>query len=56
MSIIDVQAASASSCIPSPRLGQPSDLAGIVAFLLSDDAEWINGQVWSIAGGQLLRE
>lgn len=46
----------AKMTIPSPRLGQPSDLAGIVAFLLSDDAEWINGQVWSIAGGQLLRE
>ena len=42
--------------IPSPRFGQPSDLAGVVAFLLSDDAEWINGQVWSINGGALLRE
>lgn len=42
--------------IPSPRFGKPSDLAGVVAFLLSDDAEWINGQVWSISGGALLRE
>lgn len=42
--------------IPSPRFGQPGDLAGVVAFLLSDDAEWINGQVWSINGGALLRE
>nr|WP_269799863.1 MULTISPECIES: hypothetical protein [Pseudofrankia] len=28
----------------------------MVAFLLSDDGEWINGQVWSISGGALLRE
>ncbi|MEV6306380.1 SDR family oxidoreductase [Actinoplanes sp. NPDC051861] len=35
----------------STRLGRPADLAATVAFLLSDDAEWINGQVWSIDGG-----
>ncbi|HST84499.1 MAG TPA: SDR family oxidoreductase [Kineosporiaceae bacterium] len=42
--------------IPSTRLGTPEDLAGIVAFLLSDDGEWINGQVWSVNGGAMLRE
>jgi NAD(P)-dependent dehydrogenase (short-subunit alcohol dehydrogenase family) len=42
--------------IHSPRLGKPDDLAGTVAFLLSDDAEWINGQVWSVNGGGTLRE
>ena len=35
----------------SPRLGMPADLASTAAFLLSDDAEWINGQTWSIDGG-----
>jgi len=40
----------------SPRLGEPDDLAGVVAFLFSDDAEWISGQVWSICGGMSLRE
>ncbi|MEU4564560.1 SDR family oxidoreductase [Actinoplanes sp. NPDC023936] len=35
----------------SNRLGRPADLAGTVAFLLSDDAEWINGQVWTVDGG-----
>ncbi|KPI06266.1 3-oxoacyl-(acyl-carrier-protein) reductase [Actinobacteria bacterium OK074] len=39
----------------SPRLGRPDDLAGIAAFLFSDDGEWINGQVWSICGGMNLR-
>jgi NAD(P)-dependent dehydrogenase (short-subunit alcohol dehydrogenase family) len=36
---------------PSPRLGRPGDIAGMVAFLLSDDGEWVNGQVVSVDGG-----
>jgi NAD(P)-dependent dehydrogenase (short-subunit alcohol dehydrogenase family) len=40
----------------SPRLGEPGDLAAVVAFLFSDDAEWISGQVWSICGGISLRD
>jgi NAD(P)-dependent dehydrogenase (short-subunit alcohol dehydrogenase family) len=38
------------------RLGRPAGLAGISAFLLSDEAEWINGQVWYIGGGAHLRQ
>jgi 2-hydroxycyclohexanecarboxyl-CoA dehydrogenase len=37
--------------IPLKRLGQPSDLPGIVAFLSSDDADFITGQVISVSGG-----
>ena len=33
------------------RLGTPSDLANAVAFLASDRAEWITGQVLSVSGG-----
>jgi NAD(P)-dependent dehydrogenase (short-subunit alcohol dehydrogenase family) len=40
----------------SPRLGQPEDIAGAVAYLLSDDGAWINGQVWSVNGGIFLRD
>ncbi|HEU4324116.1 MAG TPA: glucose 1-dehydrogenase [Roseiflexaceae bacterium] len=39
----------------SPRLGSPSDIAALVAFLASDDGAWINGQVISIDGGAVLR-
>ena len=39
----------------SPRLGEPEDIAAAVAFLLSDDAIWINGQVLSVDGGVTLR-
>jgi len=37
--------------IPLKRLGQPEDLAGIVAFMTSADAEFITGQVISVSGG-----
>jgi NAD(P)-dependent dehydrogenase (short-subunit alcohol dehydrogenase family) len=38
------------------RLGEPADLAAVTAFLLSGEAEWINGQVWFIGGGAHLRQ
>ena len=34
-----------------PRIGKPEDVAGVVAFLLSDEAEFITGQVLSPNGG-----
>ncbi|WP_402466109.1 SDR family oxidoreductase [Isoptericola aurantiacus] len=36
---------------PLGRLGVPDDVAGPVAFLLSDDAAWITGQTLRIDGG-----
>jgi NAD(P)-dependent dehydrogenase (short-subunit alcohol dehydrogenase family) len=38
------------------RLGRPADLAAVAAFLLSDDAEWINGQTWYIGGASHMRQ
>jgi len=37
--------------IPFRRLGEPGDIAGLVAFLGSDDAGFITGQVVSVSGG-----
>lgn len=37
--------------IPLRRMGEPEDYAGIVAFLASDDARFITGQTFSVAGG-----
>ncbi|MDB5577867.1 MAG: 2-hydroxycyclohexanecarboxyl-CoA dehydrogenase [Bradyrhizobium sp.] len=37
--------------IPLKRMGEPEDYAGIVAFLASDDAGYITGQTFSVAGG-----
>lgn len=39
----------------SPRLGEPEDIAAAVAFLMSDDAGWITGQVVSVDGGSTVR-
>ena len=36
---------------PMGRLGRPDDLPGLVAFLASDDAAFITGQVISVSGG-----
>ena len=36
---------------PLERLGQPEDIAGVVALLASADGAWINGQVVRINGG-----
>lgn len=37
--------------IPMRRLGQPEDISGLVAFLLSDEAGFITGQTISVSGG-----
>ena len=37
--------------IPMKRVGQPGDIPGIVAFLASDEAAFITGQVISVSGG-----
>jgi 2-hydroxycyclohexanecarboxyl-CoA dehydrogenase len=37
--------------IPMKRVGQPEDIPGIVAFLASEEAGFITGQVISVSGG-----
>ena len=36
------------------RIGQPSDVASVVAFLASDDARWITGDTVHVDGGSKL--
>jgi NAD(P)-dependent dehydrogenase (short-subunit alcohol dehydrogenase family) len=39
----------------SNRLGRPDDIAAMVAFLLSDDGAWVNGQSICVDGGTVMR-
>jgi 3-oxoacyl-[acyl-carrier protein] reductase len=36
------------------RIGQPADIADVVAFVASDDARWITGQYIDATGGSIL--
>jgi 3-oxoacyl-[acyl-carrier protein] reductase len=40
--------------IPLGRLGTPEDIAGLVAFLASDRAAYITGQVFAVDGGMVM--
>jgi NAD(P)-dependent dehydrogenase (short-subunit alcohol dehydrogenase family) len=43
-----------AAAYPLRRLGVPEDIAGAVAFLLSDQASWITGQTLVLDGGVTL--
>lgn len=40
--------------VPLERLGTPADVAGVVAFLASDYAAYITGQVFVVDGGMVM--
>ena len=40
--------------IPLGRLGQPSDIAGAVAYLASDEAGWVTGATLHVNGGMAM--
>jgi 3-oxoacyl-[acyl-carrier protein] reductase/2-hydroxycyclohexanecarboxyl-CoA dehydrogenase len=40
--------------IPLGRAGQPADVAAVVAFLASDEAAYVTGEVINVGGGYLL--
>lgn len=42
--------------MPISRIGEPRDIGAFVAFLLSDDASWVTGQLIAIDGGHTLRQ
>ena len=46
--------AEVAATYPLKRLGVPSDIGSAVAFLLSDEADWVTGQLLIIDGGLTL--
>lgn len=47
----DEQIAALTAQSPLERLGSPDDIANAVAFLVSDEGRWINGQTVRVNGG-----
>ena len=47
----DAQVAGFAALAPLERLGQPEDIARVVAFLAGPDGAWVNGQVLRANGG-----
>lgn len=45
----------ALSKIPLGRLGEPEEMGSVVAFLVSDDAKYITGEIIVAAGGMTSR-
>ncbi len=50
----DEARAALSQQIPLERLGTPGDIAGVVAFLASEHAGYITGQVFVVDGGMVM--
>ncbi len=50
----DVLIAKRTSIIPMGRLGRVDEVAGVIAFLLSDAASYMTGQIVTIDGGEVM--
>jgi 3-oxoacyl-[acyl-carrier protein] reductase len=52
-STVDEVRASSEAAIPLRRLGDPTELGQVAAFLLSDRASYVTGAAWAVDGGAL---
>ena len=49
--ILAIRRAPEEAQTPVRRVGQPDDVAGVIAFLCSADAAYVSGQVIYVRGG-----
>ena len=48
---LDTVLASFNAFHPIGRIGTAQDVANVITFLLSDEAQWVTGAVWDVDGG-----
>lgn len=53
--VSDEELYSRGSKIPLGRIGDPDDIANMVAFLISPEAKYITGQTFAVNGGAIMR-
>jgi NAD(P)-dependent dehydrogenase (short-subunit alcohol dehydrogenase family) len=49
--IVNISSSVGKTPAPLGRTGNPDDISAVVAFLASDDSNWITGQVLAADGG-----
>ncbi|MDW5596750.1 SDR family oxidoreductase [Conexibacter stalactiti] len=54
LNVDEASRAQAASLSAFNRVGEPADIADVVAFAVSDDARWVTGQVLDATGGSVL--